>query len=183
MSEATAAGGIEINPSELKHPTLAFLRDYWNGKRAGRAMPTRADIRPADLKEHLGWITLIDVLPGARDFRYRLIGTLITEYFFWDATGKTVTEAFAALPKPVCDAVLGVYRCVVESRAPLRAYGDMGWAGKGIEACEAVYLPLSDDGETVHFILQAFVFDRESVLMARHIARANDGQLVEQPRA
>jgi len=181
MDGATASGGIEIDPKELKHPTLAFLRDYWNEARGSRAMPSRADIRPAALKDHLGWIVMIDVLPD--DFRYRLIGTLITEYFFWDATGKTVREAFAKQPAIVCDAVLGVYRCVVESRVPVRAYGDMGWAGKGIEACEAVYLPLSDDGNSVNMILQAFVFDEKAVLNARRVARANGGRLVEQPRA
>ena len=136
MSEATASGGIEINPTELRHPNLAFLRDYWDAKRGTRVMPSRADIRPLDIKEHLGGIVMIDVLPD--DFRYRLIGTLITEYFFWDATGKTVREAFATQPAAVCDAAPGVYRCVVENRAPLRASGDMGWMAKGIEACEAV---------------------------------------------
>jgi len=59
----------------------------------------------------------------------------------------------------------------------------MGWAGKGIEACEAVYLPLSDDGRRVNMILQAFVFDQVAALNARRVARANGGRLVEQPRA
>lgn len=181
MTEATAAGGFEIAPTKFKHPTLSFLHAYWDGKRGARLMPARADIKPAELKDHLGWISMLDVLPG--DFRYRLIGTLVTEYFFWDATGKTVSEAFATQPARLRDAVLATFRCVVDNRAPLRAYGDAGWAGKGLEECEALYLPLSDDGQTVNVILHAFVFDQKKVLMARTIARANGGRLVEQPGA
>jgi hypothetical protein len=47
------------------------------------------------LREHLGWVIMVEVLPGEADFRYRLIGTLVTQYFLADSTGKTVSEAFA----------------------------------------------------------------------------------------
>ncbi|HXL98743.1 MAG TPA: PAS domain-containing protein [Rhizomicrobium sp.] len=183
MSEATAAGGFEIAPKQCQHPVLNFLHGYWDNKRGARLMPARADIKPTELKDHLGWISMLDVLPQARDFRYRLIGTLVTEYFFWDPTGKTLTEAFATQPARLRDAVLATFRCVVDNRAPLLAYGDAGWAGKGLEECEALYLPLSDDDKTVNVILHAFVFDQKKVLLARTIARANGGRLVEQPGA
>ncbi len=178
MSEATASGGVEFSPKELKHPTLAFLHGYWEAKRSGREMPSRADIGPAEMREHLGWICMLDVLDGGADFRYRLIGTMITEYFFWDATGKTVSEAFAAQPARLRDAVLGVCRCTVQARVPLRVYGNSGWAGRGLEECEGLYLPLSGDGTNVDVLLHAFVFDQQAVLNARRIARANGGKLV-----
>lgn len=177
MSEATASGGVEFNPKELKHPTLSFLRDHWNAKRGARAMPSRDDLRPAEMRAHLGWLCMLDVLDGGAEFRYRLIGTMISEYFFWNPTGKTVSEAFAAQPAKLRDAVLGVCRCAVQSRAPLRVYGDAGWAGKGIEECEGLYLPLSSDGMKVDVLLHAFVFDPESVLTARRIARLSGGGL------
>ena len=177
MSEATASGGVEFDPKELKHPTLAFLRDYWRAKRGERAMPARADINPSEMREHLGWICMLDVLGGGAEFRYRLIGTMITEYFFWNPTGKTVSEAFAIQPAKLRDAVLGVCRCAVQSRAPLRVYGHSGWAAKGIEECEGLYLPLSSDGTNVDVLLHGFVFDRDAVLNARRAARLSGGRL------
>ena len=73
-------GGVhtQINPQDLQHPVLSFLKSYWDEKRASRPMPSRADLRPSDMKEHLGWILLLDVLPGAEDFRLRTVGTRVS---------------------------------------------------------------------------------------------------------
>ena len=90
MSNSALDTVAQANPAQFEHPTCVFLRDYWESKRAGRAMPSRSDISPAQLKNHLGWVMILDVLPGERDFRYRLIGTLVTQYFSGDATGQTV---------------------------------------------------------------------------------------------
>jgi hypothetical protein len=37
------------------------LYDYWHEKRGTRAMPSRADIDPLELKGVLGWVLLLDV--------------------------------------------------------------------------------------------------------------------------
>ena len=50
-----------------------------------------------------------------------------------------------------------------------------------MEEFEAIYLPLSDDGQTVTHILHAFVCDRDRMLMARQIARLNGGECIAQP--
>jgi PAS domain len=60
----------------------AFLEfyEYWLRKGAGRAMPARADIDPLDIPQLLANVFLIDVVPGTpRRFRFRLVGTRITE--------------------------------------------------------------------------------------------------------
>jgi hypothetical protein len=173
--------GTEINPSVIEHPTLAFLRSYWEQKRGTRDMPSRTDIRASDLKEHLGWVLLLDVLPGQKDFRYRLIGTLVTEYWLKDSTGKTVGEAFADSGPVVQKAVLSVFRKCARDRCIVRTFGDAGWLPGGFERFDSIYMPLSQDGETVTHILHAFVFDRPEVLLARQIARANGGKIPEVP--
>ncbi len=131
MSGATVSGSVELDPQTLDHPTLKFLREYWERKRGSHAMPSRADIVPSQLRAHLGWISMVDVIDEGRDFRYRLLGTLVTRYFNWDPTSKTVTEAFAGQPAQLCDAVLGIYRCVVGSRRLVRALADANWAARG----------------------------------------------------
>jgi hypothetical protein len=181
MTQESLSTVTEIDPQAFAHPVCAFLRAYWESKRRGRVMPARADISPMQLKEHLGWVMILDVMPGARDFRYRLIGTLVTQYFSGDSTGKTVMEAFAPNGEAVAKSVNSVFRKVARDRCVVRSAGDANWLAEGMEEFEAIYLPLSDDGESVSHILHAFVCDRDKMLMARQIARLNGGKLVAPP--
>lgn len=171
----------EIDPRELTHPTLAFLRRYWDAKRGSRPMPSRADIHPSEMKEHLGWVLMIEVFPDLSEFRYKLIGTLVTQYFLSDATGKTVSEAFARHGPAAIKAVKAVLRKTARDKVPMRAFGEAGWVAPGYEQFDALYLPLSDNGETVNMILHGFVFDRQAVMIAREIARSNGGELLVPP--
>ena len=182
MAERLRGVGSEIDPRHFDHPTLAFLRTYWDAKRGDRRMPCRADIHPSELKDHLGWVTLVEVLPGFSDFRYRLIGTLVTRYFIDDATGKTVREAFALRGEATVNAVLAIFRKTARDCIPMRALGDVDWMGRGFEEFDSLYLPLSDDGEHCNLVLNAFAFDREQVMLARDIARAHDGRLPTLPK-
>jgi hypothetical protein len=170
------------NPTQFNHPTCVFLRDYWESKRGSRPMPSRADVSPAQLKEHLGWVMILEVLPGARDFRYRLIGTLVTQYFSNDATGKTVMEAFADNGEATAKLVNSVFRKVARDKVVMRTAGDANWLEEGMEEFEAIYLPLSEDGVNVSHILHAFVCDREKMLLARQIAKMNGGRLMVPPK-
>ena len=181
------SGGIvdtiaEVNPERFAHPTCVFLRDYWETKRGARAMPSRADISPSQLKDHLGWVMMLEVLPGQRDFRYRVIGTLVTQYFSSDATGKTVMEAFAENGELVAKSVNSIFHRVARDKVIMRSAGDANWLSEGMEEFEAIYLPLSEDGVTVSHILHAFVCDRDKMLMARQIAKAHGGRLIAPPK-
>lgn len=177
MSERLYKVGSETDPTEFAHPTLAFLRRYWDMKRGNRPMPSRHDIRPSEMKEHLGWILMIEVFPDLSDFRYKLIGTLVTQYFLTDATGMTVTEAFERRGTAATKAVKAILRKTARDKVPVRSFGEAGWIAPGYEQFDALYLPLSDDGETVNMILHGFVFDKPTVMMAREIARAHGGHL------
>ncbi len=182
MSKGILDTVAETNPTRFDHPACAFLMHYWEQKRGGRAMPARADISPAQLKDYLGWVTILDVLPGARDFRYRLIGTLVTQYFSSDWTGKTVLEAFATNGEAVGKLVNSTFRKVARDKVVMRTAGNANWLSEGMEEFEAIYLPLSDDAVNVTHILHAFVCDRDRMLMGRQIARNNGGKLIAPPK-
>jgi len=143
MAQATIEPIVQENPERFAHPTCVFLRAYWEQKRGDRAMPARADISPAQLKDHLGWVMILEVLPGARDFRYRLIGTLVTQYFSSDSTGRTVMEAFEPSGEAVAKSVNAVFRKVARDKCVMRTTGDANWLSEGMEEFEAIYLPLS----------------------------------------
>lgn len=63
------------------------LYDYWLERAAGTAMPARRDIRPADIPRLLPNISLIDVEPPPRRFRFRLAGTRIRDIYDREVTG------------------------------------------------------------------------------------------------
>jgi hypothetical protein len=154
----------EIEPRHLANPTLAFLKQYWDEKRGGRPMPSRADINPAEMKPHLGWVVLVDVAPDFSDFRYRTIGTSVTRYILADATGKTVREVFSRYGEAALNGNLATYRKCARDRVIVHAYGPAEWMEHDFLDFESLYLPLSDDGETVNMILSAVLFEMAAPL-------------------
>lgn len=169
MSSNVTDVHTEVDPKKLQNPALAFLKDYWERKRGARAMPARADIRPSEMKEHLGWIMLLDVLPGAHDFRFRTVGTRVTEYFLSDATGKTLTEAFTKYGDDAVKAVLATHRKIARDGVTLRVHGGAGLFGRAFLDFDALYLPLSDTGTSANMILSAFTFDLSKLLKLRKV--------------
>ena len=100
MSLGVSGVFFELDPPRSDKPALAFLRDYWDQKREQRPMPARADINPAEMKKHIRAIVLVEALPDYADFRYRMIGSDVTEHMLGDATGKTVRELLRATGRP-----------------------------------------------------------------------------------
>ena len=158
MSSRLSGVFSEIDPSALHHPTLAFLKTYWDSKRGTRAMPARAELRPAEMKQYVRALVLVDALPGLTDFRYRTIGTDVTEIMLANATGKTVSESFAPLGQEAVEVAIAGYRKVAEDRAGLRAYGSAAWLGLPHMDFDTLHLPLSDDGRSVNMIISAASF-------------------------
>jgi len=159
MTAKLMGTSVDICPVRIEHPTLAAIHDYWDAKRGGRAMPARADINPPQLREHLGWIILVDVLPDLSDFRYRLVGTKVARYFGSDGTGQTISEAFRQYGAGAIKGVQAVHRKAARDKVAVAARGEAAWLADGFDYFDSIYLPLSDDGETVNMILSAFVFD------------------------
>ncbi len=173
MAEQLFLVGPDIAPAHLAHPALAFIHAYWDRKRGTRAMRERAAMVPSELREHLAWIVMTDVLPDFSDFRYRLVGTLVNKYFYNDVTGKTLRAAFAHAPEAVTKAALSLHRKCARDKVAVLVSGSSDWMEGGYEEFISLYLPLSDDGETCNVVLNVFVFDRDKVLLSRGIAKAN----------
>ena len=53
---------------------LRQMYTYWLAKRGDRPMPRRSDLDPTEIPAHLlPGITLVDVVPDARRYVYRLV--------------------------------------------------------------------------------------------------------------
>ena len=71
---------------------IRFLHAYWTELAAGRAMPRMSEIDALALRPALGYIALLDVVDGGRDFRYRLYGTILAAVAGFDMTGRLTSE-------------------------------------------------------------------------------------------
>lgn len=111
-------------------------------------MPTRADIDPLELREHLGRLHLLDVI-GPNLFRFRLYGSGVTNPNVADMTGRTTQDyadtAFGAL-------VTRHYQVCVAERAPV--YHEVrGTLADEPYEYSRLTLPLSSDGVSVDMLL------------------------------
>jgi len=141
----------EPNPSwtEHCHPDIRAMYRYWLEKKGQRAMPSRADIDPSEIKRFLPHVTLVDVVDDERRYVYRLVGTKEVELRGNDPTGQSVLAGYFAVSS---DDALVHYDATRQSRAP-HYVADPFQAVDRYVGEEDLFLPLSDDGETVNIIM------------------------------
>lgn len=129
--------------------TAAFYR-YWDAKRQGRAMPSKSDLDPLEMKSWLPGIILVDVLRNPYRLIYRVVGTRSVEMRNSEVTGKPIEQGAHGNKLPH---VLENYRLVVENQTLV-----YDWDGTATQdgltlATEVLMLPLSSDGATVDRVI------------------------------
>ena len=131
-------------------PRIRRFHDYWNGKRGGRPMPSRADIDPAEIKDLLPGIILIDVAHDPLKLTYRLVGTNEVQARGSDPTGQDVAVAiYAENPEEA----LRSYRLVIETRDVVYHEEPGGTRSPGLNEIGMLVTPLSADGIIVDKLL------------------------------
>jgi hypothetical protein len=141
---------------DLQSDRLRELGDYWLARRGRHRMPSRADIDPADIKRILPHLFLADVLAGPpRNYRYRLVGTLVTEVLGVNATGHTPEEVFGDEGVGVRE----VYDSVVKTGLAYVNRRRLDWYHRDYATYELVVLPLGPPGGPVTMLLGAMDFD------------------------
>lgn len=150
---------VEINPNAPEPELLTFIRNYWDKKRGARRMPSRMDIMPWDMKAHVPHVLLADVIDGGKDFRYRLVGTQLQNYFSDNPTGKLMSEALSAFGTDAIERTIKTYATVATGKKPLRIRGAGAIYAQSAKFFDALLTPLSDDGQNVNIIFGAFVFE------------------------
>lgn len=140
------------DPEWLARSSDAIKRmyQYWRSKCEGDRMPRRSAIDPVEIPRFLPQISIVEVVPDERRYVYRLVGTKEVEIRGRDPTGKSVIDGFFG---PSLDDALGCYDRVVATRCP--HYDDDPYVtpdGRYSDD-ETLFLPLSEDGQTVNRIL------------------------------
>jgi hypothetical protein len=149
----------EFDPTSEPPRFIAEVRNYWAGKCSGDRLPSRADIRPSELKSWLPHVLLVDAVNDSTDFLYRLVGTRIARDFTASPTGRLMSEALQPFGDETVASTIATYRRVVTTRAPLRIRGSGAIYGQRSKFFDAVLMPLSDDGETVNRVFGGFFFE------------------------
>lgn len=141
---------------DIAHPQLRQLYDYWDGKRAGRAMPSRADLDPIEMRFVIGNLIMVDVIEGKPlGFRIRLHGTNLSERVGFDLTGKMLDE----MPLPEFrELTRQSFIRVVTTRKPVHARRDRMLDNRR-RFYETIILPLSSGDERVDRILCGLFYD------------------------
>jgi hypothetical protein len=136
---------------------LCALYAYWQGRLNGRAMPSRADIDPFEIKPLLPNVMVVEALEDGQRFRYRLAGTAITNMTGRELSGRYVDEALPG--NGYRDYVIGLYRKLVCLKRPI--YSECDYISpSGLErTTKRLMLPLSSDGATVNMVLAGQLFE------------------------
>src|SRR5262245_23577647 len=113
-------------PNALKdEPTLRALYLYWDGKRAGRAVPDRRDVDPLEIGSALlPNVALVDLIDGGKRVRNRLVGTAIVERWRMDTTGKHMDELTSG---SYSEFIHSLYQDVVRHRRPIYSHSVFRW--------------------------------------------------------
>src|SRR5258706_14898225 len=101
--------------SPITDARLQSAYDHWCRIAAGRPMPQRRDLDPADIPRLLPHVMLVDVDDGR--YRYRLIGTANAQEHGMNATGRYVDEVLKG-PEYRTHA-LGLYDDCARGRRPV----------------------------------------------------------------
>ena len=148
------------DPDQVDDPRLIFFLNYWRQKRGEAPLPLRKSFVPQEVRGNLPWVIVADALPGYTDFRFRVVGSEIGQYFLADGVGKTVREAFAGMDRPFADAVLQLYWRACFERTPLRLTGPASLYNDFFYPdFDAIFLPYSSDGELADRVINIFTFN------------------------
>lgn len=141
-----------IDVTLFKTAIVRQVYEYWLGKCVRGRVPGRADLRPEEMRAFLPYVFLVDVTRGPLAFRFRLVGTKITEWAGKEYTGLAVDEDAYG---PQWRRVFDVYSGVVDSRRPRLDLWDAPWVSREFVRYERLIAPLSSDGQGIDMLFGA----------------------------
>ena len=127
----------------LAAPQLRFLLRYWQDLRGSRVMPLAREIDAIEMRPALGYISLLDVVDGGRDFHYRLFGSIVAGVSGFDMTGFRASQLRAS--PFIAEFAVAVFRAALKRSEPLLT--QHGPPGSGYTfSWHRLVLPLADAG-------------------------------------
>lgn len=131
-------------------PVLNQVEAYWDGLRAGRLAPMRADVSPRGLSGALSHCFILErVTPNLA--RFRVFGQQIGDMMGADSRGLPISTLFFAEDREILEETLfQVFNRPATARLALESPGGFG---RERLTCKMSLLPLCDDFGTINRIL------------------------------
>jgi hypothetical protein len=145
--------------SKARHPEMRALHAYWEAIRGTRRIPRRSDLSPGDIGPLLPHVFLIDVTRDPRDFRFRLVGTRISETTGQQMTGKMMSEVF---PPEFYRDVHHHWSLTVDEQRPRLGIGTLWVSDKEWMPWEGLIMPLSHRSDEADMLLGGLAFGQPS---------------------
>ena len=138
---------------EIASERLRRLYGYWSALKGDRFAPARSELSPIEMKDQLGWIWLMDVMDSGEDFRFRMGGDRVIQFFGRRLAGETLRTVIPEAPL-FFSRFFDLVRLATLGRKP-SAIGpaQTAYEPKSYLEVEALLLPLSDDGVNVTGLL------------------------------
>lgn len=141
---------MNIDVGSIRSPYLKQAYAYWEGKRVGRKLPSRADIDPAEMKPFLAHTLLVDVSYDPISFTIRLAGTRLADIHGYELTGMNLESVDLGNQRAQ---IISEYLMTVESGEPCYFTHKYQTAIGKLLNYERLLMPLSSDGESVDMLL------------------------------
>lgn len=158
MNGTASSGSGSFPPVDggwIESEILQEIYVHWFGLTPESGMPARSDFDPANIPLLLPHIYLIDVVDGGADFRYRLVGTHITEAVGFDFTGQLVSDFMRTNESE--DRVNEYHRCL-ETGQPNCKSSDLVDYGREHMLYERLLCPMSRSTGAVELIFGGLHF-------------------------
>jgi hypothetical protein len=127
------------------------LHALWEKLTGDRVAPRREEFTLSLVRTLTPWLWTADVIDNGADFRFRLAGDRVAQFYGKRITGLPLSE----LPNtPFIERVRQMLAYCVEHKRPVVA-GPVRSSREGKEHwdVEAIVVPLSDDGETINGLM------------------------------
>jgi len=166
---------------DLPEPKLAEFYAYWRGKRGERRWPSRKSIDPTEIPHLLPHLMITEVV-GENRFRFRLMGTYLTERIGLDATGREFAEFEG--DRSFGDFMSGIHRQMLAWGVPVYGGGVHQTLYGTEHVCRRVMCPLSEDDRRIDKVISCIVFvtgeDNTAPVLSRGIVKPTFAMPVEQ---
>jgi len=141
------------------HRDLVPLHDFWTGYCDGAVPLPRSFVDPVHLPPKvLPGFAIIEVFRDPIDFRYRLLGTNLIQFFGRNSTGKRFSEI--AYPQPQGDRLKHYFELVVNDGVIVYRETTADWANRDYLTIASMFLPGTSDGRSTDFIFGAVAMIR-----------------------
>lgn len=103
-----------ILPGASRWPDIEAFAGFWRALCPPGRLPPKSAVDPIAMKRWLGHLSIVEVIDGGMDYRFRLYGSAVAAAVGFDLTGRSVSEYPGERRGPMRES----YQLAVETRAP-----------------------------------------------------------------